>query len=449
MLPRSLQRQAGRWFDLDNTSVREALQLVENLSEADVIWWSDYLSKELYTDVGCLRRALENGDEWDRIQLPLRLKCQLERLLPIGGHTSMKPCAGMCDLAHLTGVFPTLHDLLAFQKEVNSSTTKAGFTEVPVALLLWTQDTINQHVRFGTSTSGERVPEENMICIWQTLDQLFHGSLEPERLPLRVVLHDSKLWSLDNRRLTVLKMYQATKQNVIIKVPCKIFTLDHGNIKTEYESKKNTAHNGLEIRPSGPKTAKTLHLGADAFDQAEQAYMGMKRVAELEGVLRLESLRDKISSKIKAVQDKWKWKSRQSKKTTKSVGKVAAGTIAQAAASSSSTDQTFGANAFDMGEPTSDRDYSVIVDDSSSEDEIRRTLESKHRLYQKEFLLMYAGALRGDVEIPEELRNVQVMAIKSAKASRVTRLREMVATANSVATEGFIDPDVANTNSPT
>jgi hypothetical protein len=434
----------------NSTSICEFLQLVQGVSEEDVTTWSEYLSKELYTDVGRLRSALENGKDWDRIQLPLYLKFQMERLLKGDNpDPNMQPGDGISDLSF---IFPTAKQLVKFQHSLKTPTklqkSREGLTLIPVALLRWTQDTINQHVRFGATTAGKRALEDQMICIWQTLDQLFHGSLRPQQLPLRVVLHDSKLWCLDNRRLTVLKMYQATKQHETIRVPCKVCTLDQDEkIRKEFEAKKSTEHDGLSIRPGGNKLTKTLHLGADAFDQAEQAYMGMKRVGELEGILNLDALRDKIHSKIDVAEAKQHQKVKHKKATAKAVRRTVASTIPQAAPESTDF----------VGDVSSDSEYSLIWDDVSSDDE--QWTRGIEQTWAKDFLLRCSHAcLNG--EAPEELRNLHIMTIETVKAeatdptvdlvaaseldgdtdaapkaSKVVRLRNMVASAS---TAGYI-----------
>lgn len=419
-------RDVRRNFITNSISIREFLQLVQGVSEEDVDAWSEYLTKELYTDVGRLRAALKNSKEWDRIQLPLYLKFQMERLLQEDSPaTDMQPSEGLFGFADLSFIFPTANELVAFQQTLKTSAklqkSRAGLTRIPVALLRWTQDTINQHVRFGATTAGKRALEDQMICIWQTLDELFHGSLRPQQLPLRVVLHDSKLWCLDNRRLTVLKMYQATKQHEIIWVPCKVCTLDQDEkIRKEFESKKSTEHDGLTIRPGGSKLTKTLHLGADAFNQAEQAYMGMKRVGELEGFLNLDALRDKIHSKLPLVETKRNQKAKRQQTTAKSARRVVASTTAQAA--QASTDL--------VADISSDSDYSLIWDDVSSDDEHFNTLQStggSEQTLAKDFLLMYSHTCLNSVVIPEELRHLHIMTIETEKAE---------------ATESTVDPSL-------
>lgn len=353
---------------VDSTLVEDVLQHIEFLSDGDVAKWSKKFSDEYYKEVGSVRCALEDGDEWDqladRIQLPLRLKVKLERLL------RMPTAASPPGIADLLDVFPTLKELLAFQQNLKNGmklpVSKKGFTEIPVPLLRWTQDTIHQNMLFRAGPDGRPMPEDTTICIWQTLDQLLHGSLKLESFRLKVLLDACNFWCLDNRRLTVLKMYQATKQNQIVKVWCKIYTPDHVEIKKEYESKMTTRHEGLMIRPGGNIKSKTLHLGADAFNQAEQAYKGMQRVAELDAILNLASLRDKIASTLeiqsRVFVDKKKKKQRNKAKP-KANGKDSPGKTAQVASSSAALIADEG----DAAEAASDSESSGYASDFEDE----------------------------------------------------------------------------------
>jgi hypothetical protein len=70
---------------------------------------------------------------------------------------------------------------------------------LPVSQLRWTQDTIHSKMQFSDERS-----------LYQTLDQLLRDARATVNLfRLELVVHDGSLYSLDNRRLTVLKMYQA------------------------------------------------------------------------------------------------------------------------------------------------------------------------------------------------------------------------------------------------
>ena len=63
----------------------------------------------------------------------------------------------------------------------------------------------------------------NGRSMYETLDQLVRGDILTSDLPpLEVVHHHGKLWSVDNRRLQVLKWFQACHQDQTVWVCCKI-----------------------------------------------------------------------------------------------------------------------------------------------------------------------------------------------------------------------------------
>jgi len=88
---------------------------------------------------------------------------------------------------------------------------------VPVPCLHWTRD-----VKQGSDTDmmDEHDRHEGQ-SVYETVDQLWQGALRPEDIePLVVVLHSGKLWSLSNRRLAALKMYQAWVGHKLIWIRC-------------------------------------------------------------------------------------------------------------------------------------------------------------------------------------------------------------------------------------
>jgi hypothetical protein len=79
---------------------------------------------------------------------------------------------------------------------------------VPVNQLRFTHDRIKS--RFGSGAS-----------IYETLEQLQLGKLHPFDLPpLDVCEHNGKWWSMSNRRLYVLLLYQAVRPDRVVYVMC-------------------------------------------------------------------------------------------------------------------------------------------------------------------------------------------------------------------------------------
>eukprot|EP00928_Gymnodinium_smaydae_P022908 TRINITY_DN19099_c0_g1_i1.p1 TRINITY_DN19099_c0_g1~~TRINITY_DN19099_c0_g1_i1.p1 ORF type:complete len:363 (-),score=63.25 TRINITY_DN19099_c0_g1_i1:72-1160(-) len=63
------------------TSVEDALRCVPRLATAEAYRLAAYLRSEAYEDVQALREARAHPEEWQQIDLPLRVKCALWRLL--------------------------------------------------------------------------------------------------------------------------------------------------------------------------------------------------------------------------------------------------------------------------------------------------------------------------------------------------------------------------------
>ena len=60
--------------------------------------------------------------------------------------------------------------------------------------------------------------------MYESVNQLIRGRLLPSDLSaLAVELHEGNLWSVDNRRLLVLKCLQACRQNELVWAACQHF----------------------------------------------------------------------------------------------------------------------------------------------------------------------------------------------------------------------------------
>ena len=106
-------------------------------------------------------------------------------------------------------------------------------------------------------------PAVHAISLYGTLDKLFRGDLPYDLPPLEVVRTDRKLWCLRNRRLTVLKWLQATRQDDIVWAKC-VMCFPHKH----FRGKKTSDCDGLGIRPRGDRHGTPMHLGANTFSKA-------------------------------------------------------------------------------------------------------------------------------------------------------------------------------------
>ena len=69
------------------------------------------------------------------------------------------------------------------------------------------------HMYFRYDQKGQTLTNLNRPSMYRTLDKLLRGEIPPEDLPaLDEIKSDRKLSCLSNRRLTGLKMFQATEQ---------------------------------------------------------------------------------------------------------------------------------------------------------------------------------------------------------------------------------------------
>jgi hypothetical protein len=107
--------------------------------------------------------------------------------------------------------------------------------------------------------------------------KLLRGEITPDDLPaLDVVKRDRKLWCLSNRRLTDLKLFQATQQDQTVYAKCVLRFPDQ-----KFQSSFTSGRDGLAIRPrtnSDASPATPIHFGADLNSQAAQTISGLRRL---------------------------------------------------------------------------------------------------------------------------------------------------------------------------
>lgn len=190
-------------------------------------------------------------------------------------HEHLEAAGGLLEVCDL---FPALKVAARFlQEELPRLGPVGSIVQIPVPLLLWTQDSIEQHLRFRQSMDNNNLRRDDRPCLWKSLDELFHGSCEPSDMgPLEVVVEGRNLWCLSNRRLTVLKMLQATQQHRVVWAPCIICRSD----SSKFHQRLQTECGGLGIRPRGHSHTQSMHLGAPAFNQASQTLRGLERLVQ-------------------------------------------------------------------------------------------------------------------------------------------------------------------------
>ena len=75
-----------------------------------------------------------------------------------------------------------------------------------------------QDIKDSCTTSSE-----DQRSMYETLDELIRGNVLPSDLPaLAVEFNQGKLWSVNNRRLLVLKWFQACRQDQTVWATCRV-----------------------------------------------------------------------------------------------------------------------------------------------------------------------------------------------------------------------------------
>ena len=79
--------------------------------------------------------------------------------------------------------------------------------------------------------------------------------------PFQVVLDQGKLFSLSNRRLAAVKMFQALRQHTILKVPCHLYHVGDAQIASKYAAGRLT----LPSDPDEYVPSRMKSSGVDAL----------------------------------------------------------------------------------------------------------------------------------------------------------------------------------------
>ncbi|CAK0799967.1 unnamed protein product [Prorocentrum cordatum] len=145
--------------------------------------------------------------------------------------------------------------------------------ELPVWCLRWAHDSIDGQMVFGAGWRQDR-------SVYELLHQLLIGELSPaDIIPLTVVLDGSRLFSISHRRLAALKMYQALRQNEVVRVPCLLYEACDADIRAEYEDAMTTGPDlgyGTKLLLRGHES-QAWHMGMPLFcstQDLEQSFLG-------------------------------------------------------------------------------------------------------------------------------------------------------------------------------
>ena len=162
---------------------------------------------------------------------------------------------------------PLLHDVYDFLDQLDTMIDKvqpwniaakdAWWVWAPVLALRWTHSGVDSRAVFRHDKMEGR-------SIYQTLDELFRGITQPHDItPLEVVIDNHKLFSLSNRRLMALKMYQGIRGDEVIWVRCVLLDSNHA----KYDRSKSTLNDGCSIKPNLYHGARNVpeHFGVPMF----------------------------------------------------------------------------------------------------------------------------------------------------------------------------------------
>eukprot|EP00927_Polykrikos_kofoidii_P047846 TRINITY_DN42129_c0_g1_i1.p1 TRINITY_DN42129_c0_g1~~TRINITY_DN42129_c0_g1_i1.p1 ORF type:complete len:493 (-),score=26.26 TRINITY_DN42129_c0_g1_i1:47-1462(-) len=156
---------------------------------------------------------------------------------------------------------------------------------VPVVLLRFTHDSIDSRLHF-----------RNQLSIFKTFDEFQRGVKTPQQLeePLDVCVHEGKLFSLSNRRLFTLLMYQAVNRDREVLAPCimRSKTWSQGKFNEAF----TTQNDGLGIRAhSWGRVQEALHCSRPLFDSGRSTLQVLEELlvgSEYEWILQHVRLRE-------------------------------------------------------------------------------------------------------------------------------------------------------------
>mmetsp|Transcript_123973 Transcript_123973/g.347153 ORF Transcript_123973/g.347153 Transcript_123973/m.347153 type:complete len:162 (-) Transcript_123973:540-1025(-) len=115
-------------------------------------------------------------------------------------------------------------DAIQGEQEVAALASRAlgsgGPVWLPVWALRWTHDRIHSRMIFGQGLHKD-------ASIYELLHDLVSSRTSVKDIPpLAVVVDRGRLFSLSNRRLAALQMFQAVRRNEVIRVRCYVHTPD-------------------------------------------------------------------------------------------------------------------------------------------------------------------------------------------------------------------------------
>ena len=153
---------------------------------------------------------------------------------PPASITNLFPCCNDADVLEFLINLPSLR-----LQPWSVSVDRARWEWIPVPLLRWTHSGIDSQMIFAHDAREGR-------SVYETTNQLWRGEITTRDItPLEAVYYDGKLWSLSNRRLAALKMYQALSHDVIW-VRCVL----RNEQCQKFDRASTTLNDGLGISPN-------------------------------------------------------------------------------------------------------------------------------------------------------------------------------------------------------
>ena len=162
--------------------------------------------------------------------------------------------------------------------------------KVPVLCLLWTHYDINKHMMFGHGN-------EDNDSIYKLVDQLLRGTTTPNDIeePLEIVDFRGadgrrEIYSLSNRRLTALHMYQALRGNEMVEAFCVVRSQDSEKFNRSW----TTTTGGLTIQP---RDGISLNFGAPLFQRGDAVLHELQNLEERNHDNRTRALLDHLKTR--------------------------------------------------------------------------------------------------------------------------------------------------------
>ena len=138
---------------------------------------------------------------------------------------------------------------------------------------------------------------EDNDSIYKLVDQLLRGTTTPTDIeePLEIVDFRGadgrrEIYSLSNRRLTALQMYQALRGNEMVEAFCVVRSQD----SEKFNRSCTTTTGGLTIQP---RDGISLNFGAPLFERGNVALHELQNLEERNDDDRIRALLDRLKTR--------------------------------------------------------------------------------------------------------------------------------------------------------